>query len=538
MRVSELLNEGVRQFLENMPSMQDHMADTQNPHAVTKEDVGLSRVTNDLQAKDADFRSHKHAAVLDHPAGSVTAEKLAPASVTAEKIAKKAVCSEAITPAAVGEAHLSEAVRAKISGKVDKEEGMGLSENSFTDAEKNKLGMIQLTEEGALTVDTGAMLLKTEPLRLMEAGKEYRDGGEETIASDAAAFISAGGDMAGYVTACAYENRAGRYTLAYKIAESAGFQTVVAPENTTCHTIAGGKAYFGRVEGGKLEIWETTLGGSGSPSLYRQVALTKSDGIDLRHIFYKRWAETPGTDEGGRSIFTAVYFSASHDRMYVDAYKDTGYMDPPIDWSFSIDSEPLTSYAASYAGTVYDRRFPVAATDEGGNIYIAPVESSEAAHAVLRLSPEGEITGRYRPLPTTKSEGHVAQGIAVEGEDMYVFHEFAQVYRYRTESGVYKRVLFAGGGQTERFLGLAADKDGRVHLLTRKTDGSGTCLRCGTGDSGEVYKEGTGSIATVVSEMPQVAVSAADGAVSTFRLSADGTIKRHVYRVNRVYTVL
>ena len=192
MRVSELLNEGVKQFLENLPSMQDHMADTQNPHAVTKEDVGLSKVTNDLQAKDTDFRSHKHAAILDHPAGSVTAEKLASFSVTAEKLAKGAVGGDALKRGCVTEAHLDEPLRTKISEKVDKEDGMGLSKNSFTDAEKNKLALLTLSAGDTLTVDTGAMLLKSEPLRLIETGKEYRMGEEETLAQNVSAFRDAG----------------------------------------------------------------------------------------------------------------------------------------------------------------------------------------------------------------------------------------------------------------------------------------------------------------------------------------------------------
>ncbi len=539
MRVSELLNEGVRQFLENMPAMQDHMADTQNPHAVTKEDIGLSQVTNDLQAKDADFRSHKHAAVLDHPAGSVTTEKLASASITAGKIAKKAVGSEAIAPLSIGEEHLSSDLQDKISAKVDKEEGMGLSENSFTDAEKNKLGMIRLTEEETLSVDTGAMLLKTEPLRLTEAAKEYYDEGEELITADAAVLISAGGDPSGEMTACAYQNQEGRYVLVYKSASMAGFRKIVAPENTTCHTIVEGRAYFGRVENGKLEIWYNSLFTSGAvPTLYRQVALTMSDGIDLRHIFCKRWPDTPGTDEGSRTIFTAVYFSSTHERMYVDTYKDTGYTDPPLHWSFSVDSAPIASYAANYEGTIYDRKLAVAAIDEGGNIYIAPVESSEAAHAVLRLSPEGEITGRYRPLPTNKSEGHAAQSISVVGEDLYVYHAFSQVHRYRTESGVDKTIIMGAFAKTEHLLGLVADRNGYVHYLASQTDGSGVILRCGETARGKAYAENTGSIATVTSDAAYVALSEASGTISVFRILEDGKLKRRAWRLIPVYTVL
>ena len=151
---------------------------------------------------------------------------------------------------------------------------------------------------------------------------------------------------------------------------------------------------------------------------------------------------------------------------------------------------------------------------------------------------DGEVTGKYRALPTTKSESHVAQGICVKGEDMYVFCEYANIHRVRTESGVYKRVLAGATGKKELLLGLAADKGGHVHYLARKTDGSGVVLRLGSGAGAPASGENRGVLASAGTETMYLGMTAENGKVSVFRKTSSGEIKRRVYRLVSVYTVL
>lgn len=62
---------------QNLWDVTNHVADTtDNPHDVTKEQVGLGNVTNEEQATKAEYDNHRTASVIDHPDGSVTIEKL------------------------------------------------------------------------------------------------------------------------------------------------------------------------------------------------------------------------------------------------------------------------------------------------------------------------------------------------------------------------------------------------------------------------------------------------------------------------------
>ena len=95
-KISELLNRAVEGFYKTMDTLQEHIAKRDNPHGVTKEQIGLGNVQNVKAASADSFDSHKKAAVLDHPDGSVTEQKLASGAVTAPKIQNGAVTPEKI----------------------------------------------------------------------------------------------------------------------------------------------------------------------------------------------------------------------------------------------------------------------------------------------------------------------------------------------------------------------------------------------------------------------------------------------------------
>ncbi len=93
-------------------AFEKHCADKSNPHAVTKEQVGLENVDNVRQAAKADFDAHTTDAVLDHPDGSVTADKIADGSINENK--------------------LNIELKSKLNGKADK--GTKLSDYGIADA--------------------------------------------------------------------------------------------------------------------------------------------------------------------------------------------------------------------------------------------------------------------------------------------------------------------------------------------------------------------------------------------------------------------
>ena len=57
-KVSAELNSAIERFLENQNTADEHIQDKNNPHEVTKEQIGLSNITNDKQATEVDFLAH------------------------------------------------------------------------------------------------------------------------------------------------------------------------------------------------------------------------------------------------------------------------------------------------------------------------------------------------------------------------------------------------------------------------------------------------------------------------------------------------
>ena len=67
-------------------ALEGHKADESNPHAVTKEQVGLGNVDDVKQASKAEFDAHASAEVLSHPDGSVTTSKIAEGAINENKL--------------------------------------------------------------------------------------------------------------------------------------------------------------------------------------------------------------------------------------------------------------------------------------------------------------------------------------------------------------------------------------------------------------------------------------------------------------------
>lgn len=80
--VSEHLSKGIDQFLELSPSVAEHMENADNPHSVTKEQVGLSDLTNEKQATKTEF--DKHTTNQNNP-HSVTKEQVGLGNVKNEE---------------------------------------------------------------------------------------------------------------------------------------------------------------------------------------------------------------------------------------------------------------------------------------------------------------------------------------------------------------------------------------------------------------------------------------------------------------------
>lgn len=58
-KVSKDLNKGIETFLETSAGMTEHIVDKDNPHEVTKAQIGLDKVTNVYQASNVDLTAHK-----------------------------------------------------------------------------------------------------------------------------------------------------------------------------------------------------------------------------------------------------------------------------------------------------------------------------------------------------------------------------------------------------------------------------------------------------------------------------------------------
>lgn len=86
MRVSEAMSQAIEDFLEKVPELDAHESARDNPHEVTKEQVGLGNVTNEAQATKAEFTAHENANDNPH---SVTKEQVGLGNLVNEEQATK-----------------------------------------------------------------------------------------------------------------------------------------------------------------------------------------------------------------------------------------------------------------------------------------------------------------------------------------------------------------------------------------------------------------------------------------------------------------
>lgn len=107
-----------KNYKEKIATTEEHIANTSNPHSVTKEHVGLGNVDNAKQATKTEFDEHREATTLDHPDGCVTVDKLAnmavstikidTSAVTTTKLANKAVTTAKLADSAVNQSKIAD----------------------------------------------------------------------------------------------------------------------------------------------------------------------------------------------------------------------------------------------------------------------------------------------------------------------------------------------------------------------------------------------------------------------------------------------
>lgn len=523
MRVSEILNGGVEQFLELAPSIEDHMENTDNPHGVTKEKIGLGNVTNDLQAKDTDFRSHKDAAVLDHPAGSVTTEKLAADAVTAEKIADGAVGSGALAKGCVADANLAAAVRKTIAGKVDKVSGMGLSQNSFTDAEKTKLGAITVVDEEQHVLDTEKLVLNTEPLQLCKSGMGYVYRGERVDADDVGEFITVETDTINGNIAIVYRDTAGVYTLRcyyYNSAYGWKWYTVKGTENTVCHYQYGGNVYFAEIDGNVVTVrWRTMWSEMFD---YGTFTLSQTGTLDLRYIFKD--------SVGIRIVYIRDVTTSAV--LHVDSFKKA---DASLLWTYSLAMDRLSDYTPPLEAndTIYGRRLRMVIKDEIANdLYIAPVLAS--SYGLIRLDADGKVQGKYFDVLNT-TDTYVLQDLTRVNGKVYAWSR-TYLHRYDIATG---RETDVWRDSTTRLRGFDVDMNGRAYMLTEKKNGETAIHLINADRDNKVFDyNAPGDFRQVIDGTYLLARYTPEG----FRLyeMPEGTTKivSHLYVPTEIYTVV
>ncbi len=472
MRVSEVLSEGVEQFLNLAPMATAHMENMDNPHNVTKETLGLENVTNDRQAKASDFSSHKEAPELDHPAKSVTGGKLADGAVTTRVLAQKAVTAEKLAPDAVdasiikagsiGYRHMESAVQKDITNKVDKAEGMGLSQNNFTDADRNKLSAIKLTDEnGGFEINTEMLVSKEYPVQLYKTQDTYAYYGEETIAKSAGGVYGSERDEENGEYILAYKNKSGYYECRW-IDMTGKLLTVVLPKETVSVSFYNNLLFFAvREENGAITVKKRSNGAS-TPAVVGTFTLGQTGDIEIKKVYSDAYST------GGGYVCIVYYvYSATKTTLVVERFV-TG-QETSV-WSYTKTMREKSDFVPPLSSndTVYDSRVGMTAMDRDGNLYVSIVSatSGEGNYGIIRLSPEGEVTGQYLPV-TAVANTQIYQDIAVLDNKLYAFSTTSIVMvDLETEK---RYVIWKGKSACLR--GLCVTVDG-LHIATEASDGT------------------------------------------------------------------
>ncbi len=444
MRVSEVLSGSIETFLKMTPEIESHLNDGENPHKVTKSQVGLGNVTNEKQCAEKDFHAHKSAPVLDHPAASVTTEKLKDGAVTGEKIADGTIDDKKIKTDSILPRCLVPAFRDLVVSKMDKVEGMGLSQNSFTNEEKAKLGAISVKDGEGLMVDTTSLVLKGAPLRLKKTGVELVSEGEvERAANEEFSELYTVTEDPNYgSTYIAGRDENGIYKV-YRIGRSGKIDRFYGTANTECFCAHNTILYFAETDGKNIILRHLDV----STPMVTTLSVKHTPVTRVQDVFVM----------GDRII--VIYMGGTSDSsLFVESITHEG----ESEWEFVTHTARL----ANHEGTeMYDRRFRRAVM-EGDDLYVAPVLDTSHPYAVLRLSRDGELTGKYMPLTSFTRPQEVLMDILVYDGHLYGFKPSGCIYKIETESGrMYGS--FCEDAALGGIRGLSVGEDGDVTFLVQ-----------------------------------------------------------------------
>ncbi len=513
MRISELLQDGIHEFLEMTPEIAEHMEDRNNPHHVTASQVGMDGYIAQGEALRRDFDAHKNAAASDHAngsiraahiaAGAVTGEKLATGAASTQKIADNAVTGEKIENGAVTEEkiaagaisteklakecvsaenlclqsitqdHLSVTLLKEIDNKVDKKEGMQLSHNDFSDAHRAKLDAIEI-QEGALSVDLSSYVDRTLPLRLEKNGGTFRNTGSSVI-SNVTRFISAMTEDKLGIMHIAWLDADGRYTVrrvpsqpkilsnGNAIVKEGAYdvQTITGTTDCECHQVTKTDTYLGALEGDVLTLYKRAIAdGDGEATLWKTLTLSQAADmqmVSVRHIFV----------ESNRIV--VVYLISNDTTLIHKMVAECFTVDGAQNWVYSTTcARPLNEVRVDDPlGTTSihgfrDRRFRTAEMDAEGNLYLLPKQSKTLYHSMCRINTAGECDTMYRPFTSVNDDNAVLNDIQIKGNYIYAYG-LQNLYAFGL--GHSAAIPILGGQMTSRRLrGIMADKNGRIFV--------------------------------------------------------------------------
>ncbi len=475
MRVSELLHAGVEQFLELTPSIKDHIESKSNPHGINKDTVGLGKVSNDLQAKEAEFRAHLEAKTLDHPDksvttakladGAVSGAKLAPDAVTSDKIAEGAVKSGTIANESISNGHLALSLRNIINGKVEKEEGMGLSKNSFTDEEKSKLAAITVTN-GATGIDLASLLSRTEPLKIRKTGQGFETVSSERYFSDAAEMVCFDTFPANGISVVGYRNKSGNFVSAFykkgKLACKYEGGTGVGHCTLTNNTYIAAEAADGVLTVQKASAMLTNP----TFSTWATVPLSVTGEIALRHVFVYYNYDTSEQE------MTVIYAPVNYNYLYIDCFtmKTSEVIQK---WQIKLNQR---SYVSSDTRLLYSSWFKMACMDGSGMLYVAPIYCSTEPYAVLKINRDGEIINRYKKMRTPGAPQYTMRDLVLHEKYLYGFTTMS-ITRIDTDTGEETNMYKAPNANLWVLRGLMLLPDGHIALYAINTSSGRGHLR-------------------------------------------------------------
>ncbi|MDD6308217.1 MAG: hypothetical protein PUB07_02535 [Clostridia bacterium] len=497
MKVSEALQKGVEDFLTLTPQATAHMESHENPHAVTAAQVGLGEIINERQATAAELSAHQNASTMPHVAGSVktahlddgvvTSAKLSNDAVIAEKIALGAVTEKKIAYHAVKEDKLGDtsvstrvlkngavtenkiaadavsmpclapALRKYIEGKVDKVDGLGLSQNSFTDSEKAKLAAINVTE-GDLSVDLSSYANSALPLSLVPTGQRLIQKGSETI-SGVGEFVSA---YANPYTKTLLESwtasEDGHYVVRATLPDSTQF-TVDGPVGATCHCLTEDALYIPVVSEQDVLIYQRFIAdGSGTATLWKTISLTSVSNIELIEIFVE--------ESQIKLLYTACVSTEDHTRLHCFSYSGEEL------WKVYTITLFRTTMTQSYPQADYFApRFRKAVDGVNGELfccggmYRGQIEDGPNVSMInaYRINSEGVITKGYgvRPNSVTLKDLYLDICTAL-GNRVYVW-AYGDVYCFDADTSE-KYTFLKTKKMIQKGRGLSSTADGKLMM--------------------------------------------------------------------------